>query len=69
MKQIRSQQSLVERDSYIENSAQDFSNNNFAEVTQLYIDQDDRVQNVTYDDIVWQFISEMSSDDEGETKR
>jgi hypothetical protein len=37
----------------------------------LYVDhEEDRgVQNVTYDDIVWQFISEMDSDEESEMIR
>jgi hypothetical protein len=36
----------------------------------LYVDQEDRgEQNVTYDDIVWQFISEMDSDEESEMIR
>ena len=73
MKQTRSsnsQQRLVEGDCNLESSVLEVSNNNLEKIDQLYVDQEDRgVQNLTYDDIVWQFISEMDSDEESEMIR
>ena len=73
MKQTRSsnsQQRLVEGDCNLESSVLEVSNNNLDKIDQLYVDQEDRgVQNVNYDDIVWQFITEMDSDEESEMIR
>ena len=74
MKQIRlsnSQQRLVEGDINIESSVLDVSNNNLNQIEKLCVDQEeDRgVHNLTYDDIIWQFLSEMDSNEESEMLR
>jgi hypothetical protein len=79
MKQIRSsttQQRLVEGDGNMENgnmesSILEVSNNNLDQIEKLCVDQEeDRgVHNLTYDDIIWQFLSEMDSNEESDMLR
>lgn len=55
----------------MESSILEVSNNNLDQVEKLCVDQEeDRgMQNLTYDDIIWQFLSEMDSDEESEIIR
>ena len=74
MKQIRSsttQQRLVEGYGNMDSSILEVSNNNLDQIEKLCVDQEeDRgVHNLTYDDIIWQFLSEMDSNEESDMLR
>ncbi len=55
----------------MESSILEVSNNNLDQIEKLCVDQEeDRgVHNLTYDDIIWQFLSEMDSNEESDMLR